>query len=114
MNGLGLNLLKQKKYAEAELLLRAWLAIRQKNEADDWNTFSTKSMLGESLLGQMKFADAEPLLVEGYEGMKQRGAKILGRDKTRLTEALERLVRLYDAWGKKEIADRWRKKLPQP
>ena len=29
----------------------------------------------------------------------------------RLTEALERLVQLYDAWGKKDKAEEWRKKL---
>jgi hypothetical protein len=28
-------------------------------------------------------------------------------------EALERLVQLYDAWGKKDQADRWRKKLTE-
>ena len=43
---------------------------------DDWGTFYTRSMLGFSLLGQKKFVEAEPLLVSGYEGMKQREDKI--------------------------------------
>jgi hypothetical protein len=45
--------------------------------------------------------------------MKQREAKIPAKDKDRLTEALERLVQLYDAWGKKDKADEWRKKLEE-
>ncbi|MEI4927474.1 hypothetical protein Q8G50_33700, partial [Klebsiella pneumoniae] len=68
-------------------------------------------MLGGSLLGQKKYADAEPLLLEGFNGMKEREAKIPTAAKPRLTEALERLVQLYDAWGRKDRADAWRAKL---
>src|SRR5262249_21360682 len=32
----------------------------------------SKAQLGAALLGQKKYADAEPLLLAGYEGMKQR------------------------------------------
>jgi hypothetical protein len=68
-------------------------------------------LLGGSLLGQKKYADAEPLLLAGYEGMKQREDKIPPVGKIRLTEALERLVQLYDATEQKEKAAEWRKKL---
>ena len=43
---------------------------------DDWRTFNARSLLGGSLLGQKKYAEAEPLLLSGYEGMKQREDKI--------------------------------------
>jgi len=109
---LGLNLLEQHKPADAEPLLRECLAIREKTQPDAWTTFNTKSMLGASLLGQKNYADAEPLLLSGYEGMKQREKKIPPESKIRLTEALERLVQLYDALGRKDKADGWRKKLP--
>jgi serine/threonine protein kinase/tetratricopeptide (TPR) repeat protein len=109
---LGLNLLRQQKFADAEPLLRACLDIREKKQPEEWNTFNTKSMLGGSLLGQQKYAAAEPLLVQGYEGLKQREAKIPPQFRTlRLTEALERLVQLYDATGPKAKADEWRKQL---
>jgi serine/threonine protein kinase/Tfp pilus assembly protein PilF len=49
---LGLNLLGQKKYADAEPLLRACLKTREKKQPDDWTTFNTRSLLGASLLGQ--------------------------------------------------------------
>jgi hypothetical protein len=65
------------------------------------------------LLSQKKYAEAEPLLLNGYEGMKQREDKIPANSVGSLTGALERLVQLYDAWGKKDKADAWRKKLEQ-
>jgi hypothetical protein len=55
----------------------------------------------------------EPLLLAGYEGMKEREAKIPAQAKVRLTEALERLVQLYEATDQKEKADEWRKKLEE-
>ena len=108
---LGLNLLQQKKPAEAEPLLRECLKIRKLKEPDQWTTFNTKSMLGGSLLGQKRYAEAEPLLLAGYEGMHDREAKIPAQGKVRLTEALERLVQLYDATQQTDMAAAWRKKL---
>lgn len=45
--------------------------------------------------------------------MNEREAKIPAQGKPRLTEALERLVQLYDAWGKPDQAAEWRAKLPK-
>jgi hypothetical protein len=47
----------------------------------------------------------------GYEGLEQRKANTPVHAKRRLPEAMERLVQLYDAWGKKVKADTWRKRL---
>ena len=71
-------------------------------------------MLGGSLLGQKKYAEAEPLIVSGYEGMKARQTKIPPPGKPRFTEAAERVVKLYEAWGKKDEAARWRAKQARP
>jgi hypothetical protein len=69
-------------------------------------------MLGEALLGQKKYADAEPLLKEGYAGLKQRQDKIPEEfRKVRLTDALQRLVQLYEATDNKDDAAKWRKEL---
>ena len=54
-----------------------------------------------------------PLLVEGYSGMKDREAKIPPTAKTRLPEAIQRLVDLYVAWEKPEQAAEWQKQLDQ-
>ena len=94
--------------------MRECLVTRAKTQPDDWTTFNTKSMLGGSLLGQKKYADAEPLLLLGYEGMNERAGDIPPRAAPRLIEAQKRLVQLYDAWGKPDQAAKWRAKLPKP
>jgi hypothetical protein len=109
---LGLILLRQQKWSDAGPLLQDCLAIRQKKEPDAWTTCNTKSLLGGVLLGQKKYADAEPLLLAGYEGIKQREAKIPEQFRNvHLTEALERLVQLYEATGQRDQAEHWRKQL---
>jgi tetratricopeptide (TPR) repeat protein len=103
------DLLDCGQHAAAESLLRECLAIRQKTQPDAWTTFNSKSLLGGALVGQKKYADAEPLLLKGYEGMKQREKTIPATGVVRLTEAVERLVQLYEATGKKDTAAKWRK-----
>ncbi len=109
---LGLSLLEQHKPVEAEPILRECLAIREKTEPDAWSTANAASMLGGSLLGQQKYAEAEPLLLSGYEGLMRREETIPPDAKVRLTEAIERLVQLYEEWGRKHEADEWRAKQP--
>ncbi len=106
---IGLGLLEQKKWTEAESLLRECLDIREKMQPDAWSTFNTKSVLGGALLGRKKYAEAEPLLLSGYEGMKQREKTIPEQAKVRLREALERLVQLYEATNRPDEAARRRK-----
>ena len=78
---------------------------------DRLRTFETLALLGASLLSQSKFAEAEPLLLEGYNGMNARDAKSMVPLQIRLAEAGARIIMLYDAWGKKDKADQWRKRL---
>jgi tetratricopeptide (TPR) repeat protein len=105
------NLLEQKKYAEAESAARDCLTLRAKKEPDLWTTFYARSLLGGALLGRMQYAEAEPLLAEGYAGMKEREAKIPKDARVRLIQALERLVQFHDARGNKAEAARLRKEL---
>jgi hypothetical protein len=109
MASLGLALLQQKKWADAEPLLRDCLALRQKQIPDSWLTFNTQSLLGGALLGQQKYAEAEPLLVKGYEGLKAR-EKTIPQDslgELRIPEALDRLIELYTAINKPDEAKKW-------
>ncbi len=105
---IGLTLLQEKKWAEAEAVVREALAIREAKEPDAWTTFNTKSLLGGALLGQKKYAAAEPLMRGGFEGMKQRADKITALNKDRLDQALDRLIELAEATGKVEDAKIWR------
>jgi hypothetical protein len=111
MAPLGSSLIQQRKWPEAETILRECLAIREKAMPDDRLRFNTMSQLGGALLGQGRHAEAEPLIVSGYEGMKAREDRIPSASKIRLREASERLVRLYEAWGKPDQATAWKAKL---
>jgi len=52
---------------------------------------SNISLLGGALLGQKKYAEAEPQLLKGYEGMKNRKNTIPKVGEPRIPEALDRL-----------------------
>ena len=110
---LGHNLLLQKKWIDAEPVLRECLTVREKKTPDEWTTFHAKSMLGAALLFQKKYAAAEPLLLAGYEGMKQRELQFPQQSKILLIEAARRLILLYDALGKPDEAVKWGRVLAQ-
>src|SRR5262249_12980415 len=99
---------------EAEPPLREALAILEAKHPEDWSRFDVQSRLGASRLGQAKYAEAEPLLLAGYEGLKAREATIPAPSKSRLTEAGARVVRLDEDWGQAEKATQWRAKLAPP
>jgi hypothetical protein len=106
---IAVRMLKAARFRAAEHLIRDCLALREKTQPDAWTTFHTKSLLGGALLGQKKYTDAEPLLLAGYEGMKQREATIPQPDgKVRLPEALDRLIELYTAIDKPDEVKKWR------
>jgi tetratricopeptide (TPR) repeat protein len=108
-----MTLLVEGKFAEAEPLARECLALREIMIPDDWRTFNARSMLGGSLLGQKKYAEAEPLLLSGYQGLKQREDKIPAAGNMRPREAFQRLVQLYEDTGRPDQAAQWKKLLVQ-
>jgi hypothetical protein len=106
---LGANLVLQEKVAAAEGLLREGLAIRIEKEPDAWSTFNVMSALGAALAGQKQYAEAEPLLLEGYAGLQERAEKIPAIfRKPRLTDAIRRLIGLYEALDKPGEVKKWR------
>jgi tetratricopeptide (TPR) repeat protein len=114
LNNLSSAYLAAGLFARSEPILRQCLAIRERTQPEGWWTFHTRSQLGGSLLGQKQFAQAEPLIVRGYEGLQARQAKIAAPSKKYLAEAAERVVKLYDAWGQPEKAAKWRAQLKTP
>ncbi len=128
-------LLDQQRFADAEPLLRECLAIRQEalrpESPDYWLLANTRSMLGGSLAGQgallvesdatgatAKLKEAEPLLLDGYAGLKDNASIPPAIRDLRIREALARIVKLYDAWdrvapdsGYAEKTPEWRAKL---
>ena len=108
----GYAYLMQKDFVKAEALLRPCLKTLAKQTPDHFLRFDAESVLGAALAGQQKYAEAEPLLLSGYEGLKARLKQMRNSEMIRLTEAAERLVKFYEATGNKVKADEWRQKLP--
>ena len=102
---LGLSLTRTGKAAEAEPYLREALEIRRKVlPPGDALISNAESGLGECLTAQGHFAEAETLLLSGYAGLKAK----LGEQAQRTVEARQRLAKLYELWGKPELAAQYR------
>ena len=91
----------------AEPFVRESLAIREAKAPDAWERFNSAALLGGALLDQKKYADAEPLLLAGYEGMRQREKMIPPQGKVRIPEALDRLIEFYTATSKPDEMKKW-------
>jgi hypothetical protein len=61
-------------------------------------------ILGDCLIKQRRYQEAESLLIESDEGLR---ATMVERNPRRV-ESRQRLVRLYEAWGKPDLAARYR------
>jgi eukaryotic-like serine/threonine-protein kinase len=107
---LALAYLSQGKFTESEPLAREAMQTDRKNQPDDWQCYRAESLLGASLAGQKRYAEAEPLLLEGYQGMLARKQTMTVEDRLNLNLAHEWLVQLYRAWSKPQKAAEWKKK----
>jgi serine/threonine protein kinase len=110
---LTVTLLHDKKFDEAEPLARELWAHNEGRHLGQWYNFMSQSFLGGALLGQKKYAEAEPLLLSGYRGMNMKwfeGDWGDGSGPYRLKEVIGELVNLYEALEKPEQAAEWRKK----
>jgi hypothetical protein len=92
---LGEALLDQRKFTEAEPVARECLVLREAAVPDHWRRYLAQSLLGASLAGQGKHAEAEPLLLEAVRELAGQGAP--SRTRARV---LRRVVDLYEAWGR--------------
>ena len=104
---------RQGRIGETEPLCRECLAIREKKTPDHWRLFEARSLLGASLTGQRKFADAEPLLLSAYQSLKQPEDKLPTTVRPRLRAAIQRLAQLYEETGRPERAAEWKQKLAE-
>jgi serine/threonine protein kinase/tetratricopeptide (TPR) repeat protein len=109
---LGQSLTNAQQPADGEPLLRECLAIRESKQPDAWSTFHAKALLGIALLRQNKSAQAEPLLLQGYDGLKLRESKIPPAERECVAEAARELAGLYEATGRADGARTWRGRLP--
>jgi len=106
---------------EAERLLRTCLAAHLNGtNTTHWRVGDVKSRLGGALVSvavtdpaldattrEAKLAEAETLLLEGHQRLQESKST----DKKYKRDALERLTRLYQAWGKPDPLSEWQQQL---
>jgi tetratricopeptide (TPR) repeat protein len=102
--------LAEQKFDEAEKLAREYMAIYGKKLPNDWRMYEARSTLGNCLVQQKRYAEAEPLLVSGCEGLRQQVAEIPDWGKRRASEDLACLAQLYEATGRADLARQWNEK----
>ena len=78
------------------------------------NAARAGELLGLNLTKQRKYAQAEPLLLSGYDGMRQRLSRMPAKERKWVRSSGEQIVDLYSRWPKPEQAARWRAKLEEP
>ncbi len=114
LRSLGHILVVASRPREAETVLRESLAIFETHQDSDWIRFDVMSELGESLLQQKRYPEAEPLLLSAYKELKAREGHDLGKGPLvgddHLPEVATRLARLYEATGRRTLAAEWRAK----
>jgi len=106
LGNLGGLLLERERYDEAELVFRETVDIGRAGLPENhWLVFVGENALGVTLVGQGRFEEAEPLVVNGYVGIRE--AK--GAPPDVVEGALEGVIRLYTDWGRLDEAARYRK-----
>jgi eukaryotic-like serine/threonine-protein kinase len=102
-------LIDQRKFDDGETAARECLEIREGIKPDHWMTNAARTVLGAAYAGQGRFAEAETLMIAPFTAM------VAARDdlpavtgEMFLAAARERVVALYEAWGKTIEAERWR------
>ena len=104
---LSLSLLQQKKWTEAEPLLRECLAIREKTQSDVWSTFNSADAFGRSPDGPEEIRRGRTTLAEWLRGDEAARGHDPGAGGPAYSEALDRLIDLVIATNKPDDVKKW-------
>jgi len=105
---LGESLVGRRQFVEAETTLQQARDVLAKQQpTTKWLPPDVTSLLGAAFAGQQKYTEAEPLLIKGYEGLRDTA----GSPPTRLRKSIERLIAFYTAAGRATEATPWRARL---
>jgi tetratricopeptide (TPR) repeat protein len=107
--------IQQQKSAEAASVLRHALSVLERTAPDSWERFDCQNLLGQSLAAQMQYADAETLILKGYEGMSLRKPTAQAAiSLATVGGARQAILNLYQAWGQAGKRAEWASKLGTP
>lgn len=101
--------LQLKDFQQAEKVFAECLSSRKRTMPEHWLYFHTMSQYGETLVGLEKFQQAEPILIDAYQGLLDREPNIPARASSRISDARLRLVKFYESMEMPERADEYRK-----
>jgi serine/threonine protein kinase/tetratricopeptide (TPR) repeat protein len=107
---LALNLLLQERYVEAEPFAREAVAVFEKQQTESVRRFYWLSVLGAVLVGQARYDEAGPLLLEAYGGLRLRVAEHPAV-RRKIRDACEWIIWLYEVTEQREKARLWREEL---
>jgi tetratricopeptide (TPR) repeat protein len=111
MNDLAALYITKRKYAAAEPLLREALKAHARSGTNTWVRYHCMALLGASLAGQGRYAEAEALLLSGHQGMLERDTTIPWERRPALNYGALLIVQLYESWGRPDKAVEWLAKL---
>jgi tetratricopeptide (TPR) repeat protein len=100
--------LRRGRIEEADSLLQEACPLSTAASPTDWREFYCRSLRGASLVAARSFERAEPLLVSGYQGLSDNRSRMPAGRMMHTADAAADLVRLYENWGKPDLAARWR------
>ena len=102
--GLGNLLVETRRFEEAlRLAEHAEASLRAEYPDGHWRIAVAQSVKGAALAGLGRFEEAEPLMVQSYQALLAETSATIFRE-----DARRRLVDLYEAQEKPELADRFR------
>lgn len=106
----GLTLTKTGQPREGEKILREAVRLRTKSLPKEhfWVAMAN-SALGENLIFQKRFPEAEQLLLESYQNLKNSQ----GAQNPRTILAQNCLTGLYEVWNKPEQTEKFRNQFAQ-
>jgi tetratricopeptide (TPR) repeat protein len=112
---LGLTLLHEGRWEEAEAMLRRAFAEYDHPELRRLNLRlhplqRVTSGLGQALAAQGKFAEAAPFVVSAFQELHANEHRIAGNRSAMVREAFDAVIALYTAWGKPDQVTEWKTK----
>jgi serine/threonine protein kinase len=109
LRGLGLLRAEQERYEEAEKLLTESLERRRRVQGREHDrAIHNMVRLGWVYTEQQRYNDAEALLLDAFE----LSYRVLGPLDKITIKSIRKIIDLYEAWGKPELAEQWQGKLP--
>jgi tetratricopeptide (TPR) repeat protein len=110
----GLVQFELRKYVDAEKSTREAISGYEKAGIDDWRPYRNLALLGASLSGQGKHAEAEAFLLAGYEGMSKREATMPFENRSELDRSVRWIAQLYRDMRRPEKAAEWEQRIRRP